>query len=897
LGREAKKNQGRQVEVITTHLNADYDALASMLAAAKLYPEAMLVLPGATERNLRNFFVESTCYLFNFVKFKNVPLQRVKRLILVDTRQADRIGKLAVLLDDPQVEIHAYDHHPDSENDIEADMQIVETAGSTVAILSRLLKEKGVNLSQDEATLLALGIYEDTGSFTFASTTEKDYRAAAWLLGQGANLHLVSSLITRELTAEEVGVLNDLIHAARTYNINGVEVVVSEVSRESYVPEFAVLVHKFMDMEDLNALFALARMEGKLYLVARSRVPDVDAGLIASALGGGGHPTAASASLKDMTLVEAGNRLQGVLKTRIRPQSTAGQMMTGPVVWVPPDTNLEQAHNVLTRYALNVVPVVEDGKVLGIIGTDIVEKGLHHGLKDQSVSQYMETRVKSLEASATLAEVEKAIVGQGQRLVPVMENGVLAGVITRTDLLNVLIENPLIPKLHQEADADSAQRNKFVKGLMRERLPRNVMDILTEMGEVARDTDHKAYLVGGSVRDIFLRSPNLDLDVVVEGDAMNLARDYARTHKGVRVRTHKKFKTAKLIFPDELVVDVATARLEYYQAPAALPVVEYSSLKMDLYRRDFTINTMAVSLMPDDFGRLIDFFDGLRDIKGKTIRVLHNLSFVEDPTRVFRAVRFEQRFGFKIGKFTEGLIKNALNIEAFTNLSGSRLFAELKLMLEEDRPADCIRRLNELNLLSLFDPKLSLGKNTYNLLEEVEEALAWYRLSYLDQPIRQWLVYFLALVDPLGEKELRNVCSRLEMIPKLRQEILLMRGQALEVLNHLQRTQPTRASFIYQLLSPLRSAYQVFIMAKSGRDWVKRAVSQYFSTLAKVRPALSGDDLKFLGIEPGPVYKTILDRLLAARLDGEVRNRKQELDLVRAEFGALWGEARNGTNN
>ena len=158
--------------------------------------------------------------------------------------------------------------------------------------------------------------------------------------------------------------------------------------------------------------------------------------------------------------------------------------------------------------------------------------------------------------------------------------------------------------------------------------------------------------------------------MVIEGDATAFAQRLWEKEPKVGMRSHKKFKTAKLVFEEGLVVDLATAALEYYQAPAALPIVELSSLKLDLYRRDFTINTLAVSLNPPHYGELLDFFEGLKDIKERVIRVLHNLSFVEDPTRVFRAVRFEQRFGFRIGKFTEGLIKNALKVDAFKRLPG-----------------------------------------------------------------------------------------------------------------------------------------------------------------------------------------------------------------------------------
>ena len=878
----------RDLEVITTHVSADFDALASMLAASRLYPGALLVLPGAQDRNLRNFFVESTCYFYNFVKVKDVPFKRVRRLIMVDTRQAGRIGPLADLLLDPEVEVHAYDHHPDSEDDVKTTRQVVEQTGATVTILSRFLREQGAELSEEEATLLALGIYEDTGSFAFVSTTPADLEAASWLLAQGANLKTVSSLIARDLSAEEVGILNDMINSSQKMAINGVEVVLSEVTRERYVPDFAVLVHKFMDMDNLDTLFALARMEGRVYLVARSRLPQVDAGMIAGALGGGGHATAASATLRDMTLVEARHRLQAVLRAHIGTGLRAGDLMTSPVVSVPLATSLDEAHEALNRYSLEALPVVDDGQVMGVITSDIVEKALHHGLGELGVGEYMDRYVETLDVGDSLGRVEEAIVARRNRLVPVTREGALAGVITTADFLESLVEHPPSP---QSPDAPGGgghrrPRQKRIAGVMRERLPKPVVAVLSELGQLAADLEYKAYLVGGSVRDLMLRRENLDLDVVVEGDAVEFARRYAENHPGVKRRSHTKFRTAKLFFPDGLDIDLATARLEYYRAPAALPVVELSSLKLDLYRRDFTINTLAVNLEPGHFGELLDFFDGLRDLKDRAIRVLHNLSFVEDPTRVFRAVRFEQRFNFRIGRFTEGLIKNALAIDAFKNLSGKRLFGELEVMLEEERALDCVRRLKDLKLLPVFHSELKIEDWDWELLENAEEALAWYRLSFLDQPIRRWLVLFLAISDGLDDKSLAELCQRLDLAPRFTNEIINMRREALEALHQMQRQQPP-ASLTHQLLRPLRPAYQLYIMAKAKREWVKRAVSLYMGDLARVRTALTGEDLRAMGFKPGPLYGRILERILAARLDGEVGSLDQERALVLAEFAGM----------
>lgn len=888
MSRDQSKNREaettRDVEVITTHVNADFDALASMMAAAKLYPGAILVFPGAQERNLRNFYVESVCYFYNFVKVKNVPFERVRRLILVDTRQKDRIGPLARLVDDPEVEIHAYDHHPDSETDVKAQRQTVEMVGATVTLLSGMLQEENVQLSEDEATILSLGIYEDTGSFTFSSTTQRDYAAAAWLLGQGANLNVVSSLITRELTAEEVGLLNDLIRSAQEVVVNGITVAISEVSRERYVPDFAVLVHKFMDMDNLNVLFALARMEGRVYVVARSRLPEVDVGVIAKALGGGGHPTAASATMRDMTLVEARDRLKTVLQTRINPSRRAADLMTSPVVAVDAGDSLNEAHEILTRYDLDVLPIMDGGKVVGVIQRPNVEKALVHKLENLPVTEYMDTRVAVIAPDAGLGQVEQALVAERHRLVAVMDGERLAGVITRTDLLHHFFDQPLMDEQPVQAGQEAGQpRHKSVKGLMRERFPKKVMQTLMEIGNIAEEMGYSAYLVGGSVRDVFLRRDNLDLDVVIEGDGVAFIKKFAEGQPNLRHRIHKKFNTGKLIWDDGLVIDVATARLEYYKSPASLPTVELSSIKLDLYRRDFTINTLAVRLNPKYFGQLFDFFDGMRDIKEKVIRVLHNLSFVEDPTRVFRAVRFEQRFGFRIGKLTEGLIKNAIKIQAFNRLSGARMFGELKQILDEERALDCIKRLMDLKLLREYHPSLKVEDKDLGLWDEIQDSIAWYQLSFLDQPLRQWALYFLALVDNLNDEELGQMCIRLGMAPKLRNEIIGMRKAALDALNQLQRARPA-PSLVYSLLHGLKPEYQVFIMAKASREWVKRSVNQYLTTLKKVRPELTGSDLKAMGFEPGPMFRQILDRLLTARLDGEVKDKTSEKTLVRSEF-------------
>ena len=258
-----KKQQG--LTVITTHINADFDAVASMLAAQKLYPNSVVVFPGSQEKNLRNFFVNSMAYLFNMADIKDIGFAEIQRLVLVDTRQPHRIGKLSDLLGKKNIEVHTYDHHPPKSNDVKADLEHVRITGATVTILTEIIAEQKIDISPDEATIMCLGIYEDTGSFTFPSTTDRDFIAAAHLLSKGANLNMVSNLIDREMNPAQVRLLNEMIQAATEYHINGIDIVVTSVSSDDYVADFAFLVHKMMRMENYNAIFAIARMVNKVF--------------------------------------------------------------------------------------------------------------------------------------------------------------------------------------------------------------------------------------------------------------------------------------------------------------------------------------------------------------------------------------------------------------------------------------------------------------------------------------------------------------------------------------------------------------------------------------------------------------------------------------------------------
>ncbi len=884
------------MNVITTHINADFDSLASMLAAKKLYPNAVVVFPGSQERSLREFFIHSTLYALEIERAKNISLEEVRRLILVDTRQISRIGKFAEIIGTPDVEVHIYDHHPPSPDDIHGDVEVLGDSGANVTLLLKIVEERGIEISPEEATAMMLGIYEDTGNLTFSSTREEDFRAAAFLVRKGANLSVLSNIITRELTAEQVFLLNDLIQSAARYDIHGTDIVIAQASADHYIGDIAVLVHKIMDMENLNVLFILVLMENRVYLIGRSRVEEVNVAEVAGEFGGGGHPTAASATLKGMTVIEANQKLVDVLKRAVRPKQVARDVMIYPVKTVEPDWTLGDTGDLLTLYNLSTLPVVEEGKVIGLISKPIVERAARHGLSTSPVREFMTTEFSVVSPEAPFSRVRDVIIGQNQGLLPVVESDRLVGTISVADVMRGL-QDEMMNSLKGSTTLEGQPlyaRKKMITQRMRERFPERVRSLLLEFGRVGDELGYPVYAVGGFVRDLLMGVENFDLDIVVEGDGIRFAEECERRFP-CRIRTHKKFGTAIILFSDGVKVDVATARLEIYEAPAALPTVEKGSIKMDLYRRDFTINTLAIQLNPASFGELIDFFGGVRDIKEKVIRVLHNLSFVEDPTRIFRAIRFEQRLGFQIAKHTQNLMKNSVKMGFMERLSGGRVFAELVLILQEDNPLPSLKRMKDFDLLRFLHPRLTFDTDAEGIFERIHHVISWFDLLFLEEHYDRWLIYLYGLLDFLNQEEAGEVCRRFSMSEKLRKRVLEGRRQAEQALLQMfpwasADVQPTRSE-IYAVLHLLSTEAKLFMMAKTSQTVTRRYLSLYFTQLKDVKTILKGIDLIRMGVTPGPSIRKTLDALLKARLDEQVETIEDERSYV-AKMSTLESQIR-----
>lgn len=858
------------MDIITSHINADFDSLASMVAAKKLYPEAEIVFAGSQEKKLRDFI--EAFEPVEIKRIKDIDLSKVTRLIIVDTKNAPRIGQFAKLISKHGISIHIYDHHPFAKGDIRGSLEIIEEVGATATIFSEILKDKKLHPSPMEATILCLGIYEETGSLLFPSTTERDLLAAAYLIKRGANLNIVSSFLRLEMSREELDILNELVQSSKEIVSSGIRIKVAKASNESYLGDAAHLAHRIMDMEDIDALFVLLRMEGKILIVARSRAPELNVADVMREFNGGGHSTAAAATVKEESLEIVEERLTRVILDNVKPDKVASDIMTSPVVSINWDSTVKEIETIMTKYSVNVLPVIKNAKYTGLISREIVEKALFHGFGKSKAIDFCTTDAATVSPDTSIRQIEQMMIEHNQRFMPVIEKGNIVGAITRTDLLRTIYEEFLKRRRLDKSDTrEKPSIGRNIAVLLKEKFPAEIYAILKLAGEIADQLGINAYLVGGSVRDLLRSEQNLDIDIVVEGNGISFAKAFGRK-LNAKVKTHERFGTAKII-TDNLKLDVATARTEYYESPASLPKVETSSIKKDLYRRDFTINTLAVKLNLKDFGLLIDFFGGQRDLREKIIRVIHNLSFIEDPTRAFRAIRFSERFGFKLSKHTGTLIKSTLKLNLFSRLSGARLYEELLLAFNETEPVKTLKTLSEFGLLKVIHLGLLFNNEIESALQSMVETLAWFNLLFLEESPDRGALYLMALLSTLKEEERNTAVERLSPPPRVREMITKGITQSKDILNKLPLNDP---SSLYHVLNGVNLEILLFSMAQSKSKQKQKAISQYLIELRKIKPILKGKDLQKIGIKPGPVYSKLFSELLDEKLSGRLKTKEDE---------------------
>mmetsp|Transcript_52644 Transcript_52644/g.132409 ORF Transcript_52644/g.132409 Transcript_52644/m.132409 type:complete len:928 (+) Transcript_52644:80-2863(+) len=909
--------------LITGHSNPDFDALASMVAAAKLHapagtPAVLLLPPGDVSQSM----AEAMDYFPTLSQIvKRLPEgEAFTDVVIVDTNVRSRVGHVEQFLRGsspgdaaaaPRPRVHVYDHHAQSARvEVPAHICVVRESGACTTLLCGLLRERGIAVSPEEATIFGLGLYEDTGFFTHKTTTPEDLHIAGWLRECGMDVDTIGNFCT-PYSKGDIPLIDAMVRGMTHHTIAGVRVTFSEFQSDQNVKGLSRVVDRIVKTHRPVVFFLVAMLADHVSIVARSRTPRVDVARVCEHFGGGGHSEAAAATVRLAGMEEAKEVIVAMLITQLGEPLRVKDHMTQPAIAADVRDTLVTWHQKMMELHLKAVPIVDGEEVVGVVDRRTLDRALRHGMGAHTMSEWVDTaECVCVEPQDDIFHVINDIIAKRSvRLVPVVYPGTrkIMGVITRTDLINVLIEEP--GRFPESFDPEnSAQKN----------LTQMVKSHLSHMGEkgqaawrilevtsaVASSMDMTAYVVGGFVRDVIIERSSFDIDIVVEGDGIAFAHALAKA-LGAHVREHRKMCTAVVEGPaiglgPGMGIDVASARLEFYDSPGALPAVSLSSIKMDASRRDFTFNSLALQLNPTPrFCTLVDFYHGYADLKSGTIRVLHSLSFVEDCTRVLRAVRFEQRFGFHMHRQTEVLLHSAVKMGLLQKASGYRLFHELKAVFQDTHPLRCLERLDALGIMTQIHPALCV-RSLLPLLAEIENVIQWYRFEFrvgqeLDSTHHThvpsdtapvvWVLFLLPFLLQISHKRcvaerdafLMRLCLGVDS-KKVSQSVTSY-SEWVHGMSACTADSRTQRSCTYRLLKGGHVEGVLLLMAKLKVDRDEAAVQRvktYLTTDQFTQISINGKRLIELGGRPGPQFSEILNTILYARVDCHVRTPQEE---------------------
>jgi tRNA nucleotidyltransferase (CCA-adding enzyme) len=606
-------------------------------------------------------------------------------------------------------------------------------------------------------------------------------------------------------------------------------------------------------------------------------------GAVAEHFGGGGHARAAAALIRDRTSAQVRDELIEFLGSSIEPAPTVGEIMSRDPQLLSPDVKISDVGERMQRFGHEGYPIVESGRVCGLLTRRAVDRALSHGMGGQPVSRIMEAGDLVVRMDDSVNHLQKVMIEHGWGQVPVVdpESCEIVGIVTRTDLLNSLgtgLEREYKPSL---------------AGELEEALTGPRLALLRLVAREAEQRGDALYIVGGFVRDLILSAPSVDYDLVVEGDAIGLARSLAAAYGG-RASSHQRFGTAKWqldlgnrqlcaaleteslesnSLPEYL--DFVSARTEFYTHPSALPSVQRGSIKLDLHRRDFTINTLALRLDGRYYGQLLDHWGGGRDLRNQKIRVLHSLSFMDDPTRILRAVRLEQRFGFQIEERTLELLNEAISL--LDRVSGERIRSEFDSIFDEPKFAGIMARLQELGLLEAIHPALGCDQ----WLEARIEATKYFEPPdswRLEEPPERDFLYYAVWLIRMTTQDVEEVGNRLRFPAAFLRDIL----QAVELNSFLKSLEeiPAPSTVVARLDDVQERVLITSCMTLNDLPDVCQILEKYLGKWRFMQPDADGETLRAMGLPQGPIYGEILWKLRAAWLDGEIRDGVQEQALL-----------------
>ncbi|MEZ0323460.1 MAG: DHHA1 domain-containing protein [Hydrogenothermaceae bacterium] len=839
------------MQVVLLQEGSDLDALSSAYGITLLNKKAKIVLPNSLSSS-----VIETLNLFKdvfdekIIKKDEIDFSKVEVIYITDSQH---------LPDNFTGKIIVYDHHIKDLNFPENVELHIEKVGAATTLIVEEIKKRKKKISSQDATILALGIYEDTGSLKFKGTTTRDIKALEYLFKFKVDLNTVRKIIEDRFDIQDISVMEEITRNTEVVEFKNLKISISHY-KGKYSKDISKVFKYIKVLEDAYAYFVVVGQRGKVYIIGRSKSDDINVAKILSVFEGGGHSYAAAAKVKGFSVEEIVNFLKFILTER---KITARDIIETTVPTVKIGETFGNISN-LPHFPMYVV-VDNLGRFEGVINYKVVKDFLKHGFETEKVDNFIEDCVV-LSADNYLFDIIKLLKSTDQEIFPVVERGKFIGIVSRKSILRRLFkeDSTIVWNIKPK------ERN-YLSALQRN-LPESIIKHLREIGELSQKLGFRAFLVGGIVRDIIMGRKNLDIDILIEGDATAVVKEYGKS-KSISYFYYPEFLTGYIKTEEGLKIDFTSARKEVYDYPGAYPRVEIASVREDLIRRDFTINTLLIEITGENFGKLIDYFGGLKDIKEKKIRVLHPVSFIEDPIRILRALRFAGRFNFKLENKTEKLLITSISKNILEFAPPGRVKLEFQLTFNEENVFEILKLMDKYKVLSYIFHIDSLSEFLIRKLQKTQDSINLFKELFNRELDKNFLYSVVLISDKpleIGYKILKNYHFEREAknLEKIYRYVETLRSdrQNIQTYIELSKQQPEVVALTVILSDDEISSHIINILKKIAK------------------PIISGKDLIDLGLRPSPLFKEILDDVNNLYLQGKFKTKEDCIKYIEETY-------------
>ncbi|MDN5278100.1 MAG: hypothetical protein PWR01_2065 [Clostridiales bacterium] len=868
------------IELIAFAHDADLDSLGAARCILAANPAAQILHPVRLRQNAWELARKQDW--FKTINFRDLDFNRVSTVHLIGINLSRHNPELVDQLSRRTLRCFLYTNRK-SRLPFKSETRFSRTCSLTSHLLSLSFK-RGLNFDKEDFYLFTMAITEKTWAGLAAKVTGLDLEMLAKLRRQNLSPRKIANSVILGLREGQIGLYQSMLKNIEDIHPGNWPISLICINTSGQVQDIEPVVDAVWS--DISPpIMVICLTSGKFSRVwARSSLSEIDLAEVFKDFRPKINRNWVNFNFGSNGYQLNSKIIKDYLYRFLPPDLTAEKIMSVSPQCIDWNSTVKEAMDAMLKFNIMSLVVLKDHEFAGLITRRDLDRAVQMELLDEAIGHYLPTSAPSVGPSTPVRVLKNIMVRFNLTRLPVIKEGKAIGIITARELLRALPDHlPLPPDFLPLAEQAVLPSPASIEDIIKRVFSLRVFHILSKIGKTAATRNLNVFAVGGFVRDLLMESPNLDIDVVVIGDAIPFAKALSEEFN-CDFKVFDRFHTAR-IYLEDMKIDFSSSRIEHYSDPGALPQIEFSGLSNDLFRRDFSINALALSLNPDSFLSLKDFFGGYSDLVQKKIRILHSFSFIEDPTRLFRAIRFAQRFNFSLEKDTRRAFDLAIHRGCTQKLSKKRIGSEISRCLNENRPHKMVEELfnaglmqalsHELKDISMIPGRFRLVKGLvkrFRVIEENidEEAILWAGLLSAISSEQAG-----AILDSIGTPHSRRVLvisalKGLEEVPKKIASIDFNDNVAL-----------------FHLLNDFPIEALLAMMAFSLEKHNSKKILHFIIELRGIQPEITGKDLIEIGIKPGPHMRAIFKKILELKLEGQQINKEKELEIARDEYKNL----------